>query len=82
MAAKVTISVKHCKGCKLCLSACPRKALKLTGRHTDAGIEIIEWDGSMGCTGCLLCASMCPDAAITIEEVADAEPKGGKKART
>ncbi len=73
MSAKVTISVKHCKGCKLCLAACPRKALKLSGRHTDAGIEIIEWDATMGCTGCLLCASMCPDAAITIEDVA--EPK-------
>ena len=78
MAAKVSISAKFCKGCKLCLSACPRKALKLTGRHTDAGIEIIEWDSTMGCTGCLLCASMCPDAAITIEEVPETKT-GGKK---
>jgi 2-oxoglutarate ferredoxin oxidoreductase subunit delta len=69
MASKVTISAKHCKGCKLCISACPRKALKLTGRYTHAGIEIIEWDASSGCTACLLCTAMCPDAAITIEEV-------------
>lgn len=77
MAAKVHISVKHCKGCKLCLEACPRGALKLTGKHTDAGIEIIEWDESMGCTGCLLCASMCPDAAITITDAS--APKDGAK---
>ena len=80
MPAKVTISLKHCKGCKLCLTACPRKALKLSGRRTDAGVEIIEWDPSVGCTACLLCTTMCPDAAITIEEVHESEgPKVHKK---
>jgi 2-oxoglutarate ferredoxin oxidoreductase subunit delta len=76
MSAKVTISVKHCKGCKLCLAACPRKALKLSGRHTDAGMEIIEWDASKGCSLCLLCTAVCPDAAITVEDTPDAATHG------
>ncbi len=71
MSAKVTISVKFCKGCKLCLAACPRKALKLSGKRTHAGVEIVAWDPAVGCTACLLCAAMCPDAAITIEEDAN-----------
>jgi len=75
MSAKVTISLKHCKGCKLCLAACPRKALKLTGKRTHSGVEVIAWDAAIGCTACLLCTTMCPDAAITIEEVPEKTSK-------
>ena len=64
---KVTISARYCKGCRLCIDVCPKNALKLTGKLTDAGIEIVEWDETQGCTACLRCATMCPDAAITIE---------------
>lgn len=78
MAPKVTVSLKHCKGCKLCLAACPKKSLKLTGKHTASGIEIIAWDPSSGCTACLLCASMCPDAAITIEDSPEPKPVAKK----
>jgi len=66
MAPKVVISAKHCKGCKLCIEVCPKHALKLTGKLTNAGIEIIDFDDQAGCTGCLMCAMMCPDAAITV----------------
>jgi 2-oxoglutarate ferredoxin oxidoreductase subunit delta len=76
MASKVTISAKYCKGCKLCLAACPRKALKLSGRRTHSGVEIIEWDSKKGCTACLLCTLMCPDAAITVKD--NGTPAGKK----
>ena len=67
MAAKVTISAKYCKGCQLCIDVCPKKALRMSGKLSGGGLQIVEWDESAGCTGCLLCAAMCPDAAITIE---------------
>ena len=78
MAAKVTISAKYCKGCKLCIAACPKKALRLSGGLADSGIEIIEFSPSAECTACLMCTSMCPDAAITIEVEDGKTPATGK----
>jgi len=75
MAAKVTISAKYCKGCQLCIGVCPKKALRMSGKLSEAGLEIVEWDENAGCTGCLLCAAVCPDAAITIEVEEEAAAK-------
>ena len=63
----VTISARHCKGCRLCIEVCPRHALRLTGKLSESGVEIIAFDPDAGCTGCLMCAMMCPDAAVTVE---------------
>ena len=76
MTARVTISAKYCKGCTLCVGVCPKKALRLTGKLTDSGIELIEFDETASCTGCLLCTSMCPDAAITVEVQEENTPAG------
>lgn len=65
--ARVTISAKYCKGCRLCIDVCPKTALRLSGKLSPVGIEIIEWDETKGCTACLLCTTICPDAAITVE---------------
>jgi 2-oxoglutarate ferredoxin oxidoreductase subunit delta len=74
MAAKVTISARYCKGCGLCITACPQRSLRLTGEISETGLPIVEPAPDAECTGCALCAAMCPDAAITIEveEEADA----------
>ena len=77
MAPKVIINAKHCKGCRLCIDACPKHALKLTGKRSARGIEIIAFDTQAGCTGCLLCALMCPDAAIEVEVDEETSPTGG-----
>ena len=65
--ARVTISARYCKACGLCIEVCPKKALRLTGKLTSGGVEIVAWDETKGCTGCLRCVAMCPDAAITVE---------------
>ena len=68
MAAKgmIIMDRERCKGCHLCIDVCPRHALKLSGKLTDAGVEIVAWDEDAGCSACLMCAAICPDAAITI----------------
>ena len=77
MAAKgrVTISARYCKGCKLCIDVCPKGALRMSGKFSSAGLEIVEWDETKGCIACLLCTTMCPDAAITIEVEEEAPTK-------
>ena len=51
----------------LCVQVCPKQALKNSGKLSDTGAEMVEFDEDAGCTGCTLCAIMCPDAAITVE---------------
>jgi 2-oxoglutarate ferredoxin oxidoreductase subunit delta len=74
MAAKVAISARYCKGCGLCITACPQRSLRFTGDISETGCPVVEPVPDAKCTGCVLCAAMCPDAAITIEvEEEDAE---------
>jgi 2-oxoglutarate ferredoxin oxidoreductase subunit delta len=68
MALKGTIEVDpmHCKGCSLCVDACPQNVIaldmtQLTPKGYHPAHLIAE-----GCTGCVICAIVCPDAAITV----------------
>ena len=69
MAARghIEFNENRCKGCELCVFACPKKIIKISetavnamGYHP-AGIEDME-----GCTACANCAMMCPDGAIRV----------------
>ncbi len=67
--AKVTFLTDVCKGCGLCVNACPRGLIVLEKEkinkkgHSPAGIT----DESK-CIGCACCAMMCPDCVITVEK--------------
>lgn len=67
MTGRVSISARYCKGCGLCVTACPKRALRLTARLSESGLPIVEFVDGAQCTACTNCAVMCPDAAITIE---------------
>lgn len=62
---KVRILEEYCKGCELCVSACPRKLLTLSHRVNRRGLRVVAKLGDE-CSGCCDCALMCPDAAIEI----------------
>ncbi len=66
--AKVIFNEDRCKGCGLCVTACPKGIVSLEkdkinakGYHP-AGVK--EQDK---CIGCASCALMCPDTVITVE---------------
>ena len=67
--AKVTFATDLCKGCGLCVTACPRGIITLSREkinqkgHSHAEVT----DGSK-CIGCAFCATMCPDCVITVEK--------------
>ena len=74
---KITINEKACKGCKLCVSACPFHLISVSERINPKGYYSMEFVNSEGkCTGCTLCAIMCPDVAI---EVYREKPKSGER---
>lgn len=67
--AKVTFNEERCKGCKLCVSVCPKnivlideEKLNLKGFHP-AGVNEME-----KCIGCAFCAIICPDCVIEVEK--------------
>ena len=65
--AKVTIAVDTCKGCGLCVSACPKNVLKLSETVSNKNGYFIAEVVNDDCIGCASCAVMCPDVAITVE---------------
>lgn len=65
---KVTFDEKICKGCKLCVNACPKKILRLSDRVNAKGYNVAECFDIKSCIGCAFCATMCPDCVITVEK--------------
>lgn len=66
--AKITINEVVCKGCGMCIIACPRKIIELSKDKINAkGYHPAELTDESLCTGCASCATMCPDVAITVE---------------
>ncbi len=67
--AKITINELLCKGCEMCVNACPKGLLALSKTKINAkGYHPAEMTDQSKCTGCKSCATMCPDIAITIEK--------------
>lgn len=62
----IEVNELHCKGCELCVLACPQEVMSLdTSRLTPKGYHPVHLT-SEGCTGCAICAVVCPDAALTV----------------
>jgi len=66
--AKVTFKVDLCKGCSLCVSACPKGIIELaTDQINKKGHSPARITDQEKCIGCAFCATMCPDCVITVE---------------
>jgi 2-oxoglutarate ferredoxin oxidoreductase subunit delta len=65
--AKVSFETERCKGCGLCVDACPRHLLVLSAKINKKGHPAAEITDQEACVGCAMCAAMCPDCVITVE---------------
>lgn len=66
--AQVTFKSDLCKGCGLCVSACPKGILKIdTDKINQKGYSPAVMTDQDKCIGCAFCATMCPDCIITVE---------------
>jgi 2-oxoglutarate ferredoxin oxidoreductase subunit delta len=71
------IDPEACKGCELCVAACPEGALRLSSRANSQGVPYAEYDPNAVCTACKSCAIVCPDAAIQVYRFETGEKSDG-----
>jgi len=68
------IDVDECKGCGLCIEACPPKVVSLSERLNHYGYRTAVYAGA-GCTGCGICFMICPEpGAITVFRLTNPRP--------
>lgn len=65
---KITVCAEKCKGCGLCVAACPKKLLRISEKSNKNGYFAAEIVDESACIGCASCAIMCPDCAIRVEK--------------
>ena len=60
----VVIDTEACKGCELCIDACPPHVLEM---GTDVNARGYRYPLlSAGCTGCKACSQICPDFVFQV----------------
>jgi Pyruvate/2-oxoacid:ferredoxin oxidoreductase delta subunit len=63
---KVTVDQEECKGCGVCVDACPPKCLALSAELNAYGVHAARYKDE-GCTACGICFYVCPEpGAITV----------------
>jgi 2-oxoglutarate ferredoxin oxidoreductase subunit delta len=63
---QLRIDEQECKGCGLCIEACPPKVISLSERLNHFGYRTVLYGGN-GCTACGICFMACPEpGAITV----------------
>lgn len=65
----VTVNADVCKGCGLCIDACPKHIMEIDKSVLNRkGYHPAHCSDMSACIGCAFCATMCPDVAITVEK--------------
>ena len=68
----VAIDAAQCKGCRLCVEACPRKCLAVGVELNAIGYQFARFE-ERECTACGFCYYVCPEpGAIVVYKGSDA----------
>jgi 2-oxoglutarate ferredoxin oxidoreductase subunit delta len=75
----VVIAVDRCKGCEICIPACPPGVLSMSRDHNAIGFAYPELVA--GCTGCGACKLVCPDFCFEVYSFSNTREGGSRCAR-
>ena len=62
----VVIDREACKGCDLCIDACPPRVLEMTTSVVNGRGYRFPLLVAAGCTGCKACSQICPDFCFQV----------------
>lgn len=62
----IVVNTDRCKGCGLCIVACPKGVIALAGKVNVHGYQFVEPLRPDDCIGCASCGIVCPDGCITV----------------
>ncbi len=65
---KVEFDEDRCKGCELCVEACPKHIISMANRLNTMGFYPAIVINQEECISCGFCARMCPDVVITVRK--------------
>ncbi|NIA12837.1 MAG: 4Fe-4S dicluster domain-containing protein [Nitrospiraceae bacterium] len=63
---RIEVDLERCKGCCLCIEACPDDLIEVSDVPNASGCYPVQLESGAECTACSLCATVCPDAAIEV----------------
>ncbi|MBQ8047939.1 MAG: 4Fe-4S binding protein [Prevotella sp.] len=67
MRGAIVVNTERCKGCSLCVVACPQDVIALAPKKVNVhGYPYVEAVLAEKCTGCASCGIVCPDGCITV----------------
>ncbi len=78
----VTIDTAVCKGCELCITACPPRVLVMSTEVNELGYRFPKL--LPGCTGCRACLQICPDFVFEVwkyDQPIELAAPGGEEGR-
>lgn len=65
----IVVNTERCKGCNLCVVACPTDVLSLNKDVNKKGYNYAFMKNPDDCIGCASCGWVCPDGCITVYKV-------------
>ena len=67
MKGAIVVNTERCKGCSLCMVACPQKVIELAQKQVNThGYRYAQAVNPDDCVGCAACGIVCPDGCITV----------------
>ena len=73
----LVIDVERCKGCELCIPACPPNVLEMSKGLNAKGYRYPEL--LPGCTGCTACQKVCPDFVFEVYKYEEPQFLGNER---